>query len=83
MQIVNKFIQVAKSSIKINCNVDIIASYFSAKIFAACLKYLFHCWDEKVNHEEIIPDLKFRSMRKMIKDCKNSNGYFVKSNSMQ
>ena len=33
-QIVNKFIQVAKSSVKINCNVDIIASYFNAKLFA-------------------------------------------------
>ena len=42
VQITNKFIQVIKSSINENCNVDIIVSYFSAKLFTAYLKYLFH-----------------------------------------
>ena len=81
VQITNKFIQVIKSSINENCNVDIIVSYFSAKSFAACLKHLFHCWDEIVNHEVINLDLKFRSIRELIEDYKNSNSYFVKSNS--
>ena len=50
---------------------------------SACSKYLFLCYDEKVNYEEIILDLKFRSMREMIKGYKNWNSYFVISNSIQ
>ena len=37
----------------------------------------------KINYEEFNPDLKFRSMREMIEDYKNSNSYSVKSNSIQ